>query len=107
MIKVKTFVNELKIFHALKELMELDEKASRFIVDHTIAKVIALNDLITPQDSRIPIGLIETLTLSRIGMKTDSQKQGDDARNIGWPTIFNYVYSYPGDTIWVKSGFFD
>lgn len=62
MIKVKTFSNELKIFHTMKELMELDEKVNRFISDHGIEDVISVSDCATTDDSGMTIGLIRTLT---------------------------------------------
>lgn len=34
MIEFKTFSNELGIFDTMKELMELDEKVTRFVSDH-------------------------------------------------------------------------
>lgn len=62
MIKVKTFSNELKIFHTMKELMELDEKVNRFISDRGIEDVISVSDCATTDDSGMTIGLIRTLT---------------------------------------------
>lgn len=62
MIKVKTFTNELRIFHTMKELGELDEKVNRFIADHGIKDVIAVNDCATTDDSGMTIGLIRSLT---------------------------------------------
>jgi len=62
MIKVKSFSNELKIFHTMKELMELDEKVNKFIADHGIEDVISVSDCATTDDSGMTIGLIRTLT---------------------------------------------
>jgi hypothetical protein len=65
MIRVKTFSNELKIFHAMKELTDLDEKVNRFIADNGIQEVIGVSDCATTNDSGMTIGLIRTLTYRR------------------------------------------
>ena len=62
MAKVKTFTSELKIFHTMKELLELDEKVNRFIADHGIKDVIGLSDCATTDNSGMTIGLIRSLT---------------------------------------------
>lgn len=61
-VKVKTFSNELKIFHTINELEELDKKVNQFLIDHGIKDVIGVNDWATTNDSGMTIGLIRTLT---------------------------------------------
>jgi len=62
MIKVKTFSNELKIFHAMKELAELDDKVNKFIEEQHVKEVISVSDCATTDNSGMTIGLIRTLT---------------------------------------------
>ncbi len=62
MIRVKTFSSELKIFHTMKELAELDDKVNQFIADQGVKDVISVSDCATTDDSGMTIGLIRTLT---------------------------------------------
>jgi hypothetical protein len=59
--KVKTFTNELKVFHAMKELAALDEQVNRFIADNKVKKVIAVSDTTTTDNTGATIGLIRVL----------------------------------------------
>jgi hypothetical protein len=59
--KVKTFVTEVKIFHAMKELRDLDEKVNRFIVENNVKKVVAVSDTATTDNTGATIGLIRVL----------------------------------------------
>lgn len=61
MIKVKTFTNELKIFHTINELNELDKKANDFIKENNIKKVISVSDTCTTDNSAATIGIIRVL----------------------------------------------
>lgn len=61
MIKVKTFTNELKIFHTINELNELDKKANDFIKENNIRKVISVSDTCTTDNSAATIGIIRVL----------------------------------------------
>jgi len=60
-IKVKTFTNELKIFHAMKELAALDEQVNRFIAENGVRKVISISDSTTTDTTGATIGLIRVL----------------------------------------------
>lgn len=62
MIKVKTFTNELKIFQANKELLQLDAHVNDFIKEEGIKKVISVSDCATTDDSGATIGLIRVLS---------------------------------------------
>jgi hypothetical protein len=62
MVKVKTFSNELKIFHTMKELAELDEKVNQFIADNGVEDVVSVSDCATTDNSGMTIGLIRALT---------------------------------------------
>ena len=61
MAKVKTFATELKIFHAIKELNDLDEKVNQFIKDNNINKVVSVSDTCTTDDSGATIGVIRVI----------------------------------------------
>ena len=61
MIKVKTFASPLKIFHARKELEELDAMVNRFIEENKVEKVVSVSDTCTTDDSGATIGLIRVI----------------------------------------------
>lgn len=44
MIKVKTFTNELKALHTMKELKDLDDQVNIFIQNNSVKKVISVSD---------------------------------------------------------------
>lgn len=67
MIKVKSFTSEMKIFHAKKELAELDKAVSEFIASNNIGKVISVSDTSTTGDKGETIGLIRVLTYEESG----------------------------------------
>ena len=59
--KVKTFVMEVKIFQAMKELRALDEQVNRFIAENGVKKVISVSDTATTDNTGATIGLIRVL----------------------------------------------
>jgi len=61
MVKVKTFATELKIFHTMKELVDLDEKVNHFIKENNISEIISVSDTCTTDDKGATIGLIRVL----------------------------------------------
>jgi hypothetical protein len=61
MIKVKTFASPLKIFHARKELEDLDAMVNKFIEEKGVQKVISVSDAPTTDDNGATIGLIRVL----------------------------------------------
>jgi hypothetical protein len=61
MVKVKTFTSEIKIFHTMQELNQLDEKVNQFISEKGVKKVISVSDTCTTDDTGATIGLIRTL----------------------------------------------
>ena len=61
MIKVKTFASPLKIFHARKELEELDTMVNRFIEENKVEKVVSVSDTCTTDDSGATIGMIRVI----------------------------------------------
>ncbi len=59
--KVKTFTNELKVFHAMKELAALDDQVNLFIVGNKVKKVISVSDTTTADNTGATIGVIRVL----------------------------------------------
>lgn len=62
MAKVKTFANELKIFHTTDELKELDEQVNKFMASTAVKKVISVSDVCTTDSTGATIGIIRVLT---------------------------------------------
>lgn len=73
MIKVKTFTNQLKIFHVIQELEELDEKVNQFIADNKVKKVISVSDACTTGNDGSTIGIIRTLTYKLSDKSSDDE----------------------------------
>ena len=61
MINVKTFTNELKIFHVRNELKELDIQVNKFIQENGINQVVSVSDTCTISDGNT-VGIIRVLT---------------------------------------------
>ena len=61
MIKVKSFATELKIFHTMKELENLDQQVNQFINENDISKIISVSDTCTTDDTGATIGLIRVV----------------------------------------------
>ena len=61
MVKVKTFATELKIFHTIKELTDLDDQINQFIQENNISKVVSVSDSCTTDDKGATIGLIRVV----------------------------------------------
>ena len=61
MVKVKTFTNELKAMHTIKELSDLDTQVNSFIEQNGVKKVISISDTTTSGNGNT-IGIIRVLT---------------------------------------------
>ena len=61
MIKVKTFTSPLKIFHATKELEELDKVVNLFIEENNVNKIVSVSDACSSDDKGATIGLIRVI----------------------------------------------
>ena len=61
MVKVKTFATELKIFHTMKELYDLDEMVNQFVKDNNINKIVSVSDTCTTDDKGATIGVIRVI----------------------------------------------
>ena len=64
MIRVKTFTNELRPFHTMNELAELDNQVSNFIEEHKVTRVISVSDTCTSAEGD-SIGIIRVLTYEK------------------------------------------
>ena len=65
MIKVKTFTNELKAMHTMKELKELDSQLNTFIEQNELKKVISVSDTTTAGNGDT-IGIIRVLVYETV-----------------------------------------
>ena len=60
MIKVKTFTNEIRVLHVMKELEELDAQVNNFIDNSKVGKIISVSDSCTSGDGNT-IGIIRVV----------------------------------------------
>jgi len=60
MIKVKTFTNEIRVLHAMKELEELDALVNNFIDNNKVGKIISVSDSCTSGEGNT-IGIIRVV----------------------------------------------
>ncbi len=58
---MKTFASPLKIFHARKELEELDTMVNKFIEEQNVQKIVSVSDAPTTDDTGATIGLIRVV----------------------------------------------
>ena len=61
MVKVKTFATELKIFHTVKELNDLDQQVNEFIKENNISKIVSVSDTCTTDDKGATIGIVRVV----------------------------------------------
>ena len=61
MIKVKTFTNEIRALHVMKELEALDAQENDFIANNNVGKVVSVSESCTSGDGN-PIGIIRVVT---------------------------------------------
>jgi hypothetical protein len=61
MLKVKTFTNELKALHTMKELSDLDAQVNQFIEANQVQRVVSVSDSCTSAGGDT-IGIIRVLT---------------------------------------------
>ena len=60
MIKVKTFTNEIKPLHTMKELKDLDAQVNTFLESNDVEKVISVSDTCTSGDGNT-IGIVRVV----------------------------------------------
>ena len=61
MAKIKTFASPLKVFHAKKELDDLDTLVNQFIEASNVQRVISVSDTCTTDDTGATMGVIRVL----------------------------------------------
>ncbi len=61
MVKVQTFAAEIKIFHTVHELSQLDDLVNKFISENNLSKVISVSDPCTTDDTGSTIGVIRVV----------------------------------------------
>ena len=62
MTKVRTFTSQLKIFHMMQEIGDLDKQVNDFIASNRIRSVISASDAITTGGDGETVGIIRVLT---------------------------------------------
>ena len=62
MIKVRTFTSQLKIFHMMKEIAELDKQVNDFISSKQIRNVMSTSDALTTGGDGETVGIVRVLT---------------------------------------------
>lgn len=62
MIKVRTFTSQLKIFHMMQEISDLDDQVNDFISSNQIRNVISTSDALTTGGDGETVGIIRVLT---------------------------------------------
>jgi len=60
MIKVKTFTNEIRVLHVMKELEELDAQVNNFIDKNKVVNVVSVSDSCTSGDGNT-IGIVRVM----------------------------------------------
>jgi hypothetical protein len=61
MINVKTFTTEMKIFHSVREMKDLDDQVNKFIEENDVKAVVSVSDTCTTDQSGSTIGLIRVV----------------------------------------------
>ena len=62
MVKCKTFTSQLKIFHIMDEIDQLDSQVNDFLSSEGIKEVISVSDAVSTGSSGETIGLIRVVT---------------------------------------------
>ncbi len=61
MVKVKTFMSPIKIFHTVEELATLDEQVNRFVQEAGVQRILSASDTCTTDNTGATIGLIRVI----------------------------------------------
>ncbi len=61
MLKVKTFTSQIRIFHTIEELSELDRQVNDFLAGGGIRKLVGISDSIVNGDSGQSIGIVRSV----------------------------------------------
>ncbi len=62
MMKVRTFMSPLKIFHTVEELASLDEQVNAFVAGQGVKNIVSVSDTCTTDNTGATIGVIRVLT---------------------------------------------
>ncbi len=62
MLKVKTFWTELKIFHTMHEINDLDKTVNDFLASGGVSRVVSVSDTATTDNTGGTIGLVRVVT---------------------------------------------
>ncbi len=62
MMRVKTFTQELKAFHTMRELEEIDRQVNAFLTGGGIKRVVGVCDTTTTGEGGQTIGLVRVVT---------------------------------------------
>ena len=61
MTKVKTFMSNIRVFHAVREIEALDEDVNKFVQENNVDKIISVNDACTTDANGATIGIIRVV----------------------------------------------
>ena len=61
MLKVNTFTSQIRIFHTIEELAELDRQVNEFLAAGSIRRLAGLSDAIVTGDNGQSIGIVRTI----------------------------------------------
>jgi hypothetical protein len=61
MTKVKTFISNIRVFHAVREIEALDEDVNKFVQENNVDKIISVNDACTNDANGATIGIIRVV----------------------------------------------
>lgn len=61
MLKVKTFTSQIRIFHTIEELADLDAKVNAFLAGGEVKKLVGVSDSLATGDNGQSTGIIRTI----------------------------------------------
>ncbi|HEY3490094.1 MAG TPA: hypothetical protein VGK27_08250 [Candidatus Deferrimicrobiaceae bacterium] len=61
MLKVKTFTSQIRIFHTIEELSELDRQVNEFLASAGARKLSGVSDALVTGDNGQSIGIVRTI----------------------------------------------
>jgi hypothetical protein len=61
MLKVKTFMSPLKIFHTVEELASLDDQVNNFLAEQGVKRILSASDACTTDNTGAAIGVIRVI----------------------------------------------
>lgn len=61
MVRVKTFTSQLRIFHTMNELAQLDRTVNEFLASEGVGRVVSVSDAATTGTKGELIGIIRVV----------------------------------------------